>query len=112
MALRKLVRRNYGRKLPVIIKYQNLHSFKEVIIILCQSILETRRISHLHGSALFTIPLRSHIINCLKVLNELIDFCFKNVDEKYISVNKQAPDGRSTDNSVTLKRSSLKKALK
>ena len=47
-----------------------------------------------------------------KVLNELIDFCFKNVDEKYISVNKQAPDGRSTDNSVTLKRSSLKKALK
>ena len=59
MALRKLERRNYGRKSPVSIKYQNLHSFKEGMILLCQSILETRRISHLHGSALFTIPLKS-----------------------------------------------------
>ena len=57
MALRKLERRNYGGKSPVSIKYQNLHSFKEGVILLCQSILETRRISHLHGSALFTIPL-------------------------------------------------------
>ena len=58
MALRKLERRNYGGKSPVSIKYQNLHSFKEGVILLCQSILETRRISHLHGSALFTIPLK------------------------------------------------------
>ena len=56
MALSKLVRRNHGRKKPVSIKYENLHCFKEGVILLCQSILETRRISHLHGSALFTIP--------------------------------------------------------
>ena len=58
MALRKHVRSNYGGKSPVSIKYENLHSFKEGLILLCQSILETRRITHLHGSALFTIPLR------------------------------------------------------
>ena len=56
MALRKLERINYGGKWPVSIKYQNLHSFKGLIL-LCQSILETRRITHLHGSAHFTIPL-------------------------------------------------------
>ena len=39
------------------IKYQNLHSFKEGLILLFQSILETKRITHLHGSAFFTIPL-------------------------------------------------------
>ena len=50
MALCKLERKNYGGKLPVMIKYQNLHSFKEGLILLCQSILETRRITHLHGS--------------------------------------------------------------
>ena len=58
MALRKLVTSNHGRKKPVSIIYENLHSFKEGVILLCQSILETRRISHLHGSALFTIPLK------------------------------------------------------
>ena len=57
MALHKLEMRNYGRKLPVIIKYQSLHSFKEGLILLCQSILGTRRITHLHGSSHFTIPL-------------------------------------------------------
>ena len=57
MALCKLVRRNYSRKLPVSIKYENLHSFKEEVILWCQNILETRRITHLHGSAFFTIPL-------------------------------------------------------
>ena len=61
MTLHKLVRRNYDGKLPVSIKYQNLHSFKEGVIILCQSILETRRVSHLHGLALFTIPLSSFV---------------------------------------------------
>ena len=56
MALCKLVKRNYGGKSPVSIKYQNLYSLKEGVILLCQIILETRRTSHLHGSALFTIP--------------------------------------------------------
>ena len=59
MVPHRRVRRNTGGKLPVSIKYQNLHSFKEGMIHLCQSILETRRISHLHGSALFIIPLRT-----------------------------------------------------
>ena len=59
MALRKLERRKYDGKLPVSIKYQNLHSFKESLILLCQSILERRRTTHLHGSAHFTTPLKS-----------------------------------------------------
>ena len=59
MVLRKLERRNYGGEWPVSIKYENLHSSKEGLILLCQSILETRRITHLHGSAHFTIPLIS-----------------------------------------------------
>ena len=58
MALRKLVRSNYDGKLPVSIKHENFHSFKERVILLCPSILQTRRISHLHGSALFTVPLK------------------------------------------------------
>ena len=58
MALRKLERRNYGGKSPMSIKYQNLHSLKEGWILLYQSILETRRITHLNGPALFTILLK------------------------------------------------------
>ena len=61
MALRKLVRRNYDGKSPVSIKYQNLLCVNEGVNLLCQSILETRRITHLHGSALFTIPLSYRI---------------------------------------------------
>ena len=57
MALRKLEKINYGGKWPLSIKYQNFHSFKEELFVLCQSILETRRITHLYGSAHFTIPL-------------------------------------------------------
>ena len=57
MVLCKLERINYGRKCPVSIKYQNPHSFKEGFILLCQSILETRKITHLYGAAHFTIPL-------------------------------------------------------
>ena len=49
-ALRKLVRRDYGGKSPVGIKYQNLHSFKQGVILLCQNILETRRITHWHST--------------------------------------------------------------
>ena len=61
MALRKLEMRNYGGKSPVSIKYQNLHTFIEGFILLCQSILETRRITHLHGSAHFKIPLNTSV---------------------------------------------------
>ena len=58
MVLGKLEMRNYAGKWSVSIKYQNLHSFKEGLILICQSILETRRIIHLHGSDHFTIPLK------------------------------------------------------
>ena len=43
----------------VSIKYWNLHYFKEVLILLCQSVFETRKITHLHGLADFTIPLNA-----------------------------------------------------
>ena len=59
MVLRTLVRSNYGGKSPVSIKYENVHSFKEGVILLWQSSLETRRISHLPGSTHFTIPLKN-----------------------------------------------------
>ena len=39
MVLHKHVRSNYGGKSPVSIKYENVHSFKERVILLCQSIL-------------------------------------------------------------------------
>ena len=52
-----LVRRNCGRKLFVSIKCPNPHSFKKGVILSCRSIIKTRQISYLHGSALFTIPL-------------------------------------------------------
>ena len=61
MVLGKLVGKNYDGKSLVSIKYQNLHSFKEGVVLFCQSILEMRRISHLHCSALFTIPLGSDL---------------------------------------------------
>ena len=59
MVLHKFVRKNYGEKSPVGIKFHNLHSLKEGVILLCQSILETRLVSHLYGSALFAIPLKA-----------------------------------------------------
>ena len=61
MALRKLERRNYGGESLLSIKYQNLHSFKKRLILLCQSILEMRQITHLHGTARFKIPLTTLI---------------------------------------------------
>ena len=70
MVLHKLERRKYGGKFLVSIKYQNCHSFKEVLILLCQSILETRRITHLHGSAHFTISLTWKDTLCDKLLSE------------------------------------------
>ena len=59
MALCELERRNYIGKWSVSIKYQNLNSFKEGLILYCQSILGMRRIRHLHGSAHFEITLRA-----------------------------------------------------
>ena len=53
MVLRKLERRNHGRKSPVSIKYQNLRSFEEGLILLCQSILKTRRITLTWLSSLY-----------------------------------------------------------
>ena len=76
MALHKLVRKNYGGKSPVSIKYQNLHSFKEGMILLCHCILETRRMSYLPGSAFFTIPLNKYLLLwknlCIFTINQLL----------------------------------------
>ena len=68
MALSKLVSRNYGGKPLVSIRYQIIHSFKEGLILLCQSILETRRITHLHGSSHFTMSLRMLSLKELKLV--------------------------------------------
>ena len=62
MALRKLERGNYDGKWPMSIKYQNLHTFKEGLILLCQRIFETRRITHIHVSTHFTIPFKDRLM--------------------------------------------------
>ena len=72
MPLCKLERKNYGRKWSVSIKYQNIHSFKEELILLCQSILETSRITQLHG---FTIG--SSLYNPFKHIVFLFNTSFK-----------------------------------
>ena len=82
MALHKLVRRNYGRKSPVSIKYKNLYSFQEVVILLCPSILETR-ITQLHGSALFIIPLTVFVFP--KVMIKLKNRTLRIFDEQLAS---------------------------
>ena len=84
MVQHKLVRRNYGWKLPVSIKYQNLHCFKKGMIHLCQSILETRQMSHLQCSALFTIPLRR--ISTSSYLVALKIFSSDKLDVKFSKV--------------------------
>ena len=56
MGLLIFVRRNYGGKLPVSIQCHNLHSFRGMNL-LCQSILETKQLSHLFSLALLTVPL-------------------------------------------------------
>ena len=75
MALHKLVRRNFGGKLPVSIKYQNIRSFKKGMILLCPSILEIRRILHLHDSARFKIPLSANPTNWLNTLKHIVGPC-------------------------------------
>ena len=64
MALRKLERRNDGRKWPARSNIK-ISSFKEGLILLCQSILKTRWITHLHGSAHFTISLITMMLEVL-----------------------------------------------
>ena len=84
MALHKLERRNYGGKLSLSIKYQNLHYFKEGLILLCQSILEMRRITHLHGSAHFTIPL--NFTHCTFTYTPVISLNYiKTLEGSYIT---------------------------
>ena len=53
MVQRQLVRKSSGGKLLVSVKYQNLHSFEEGMIHLCQSILETRHITSTWFSSLY-----------------------------------------------------------
>ena len=82
MALRKLLRRYYSGKSPKCIKFQNLHSFKEGMILLCQSILETRIISRLHDSAFYTIPLKlSYICMSWSSLKTDMETIFLGQDE-------------------------------
>ena len=64
MTLRTLVKRIYGEKLPVSVRCHNLHFYREEKIILCPSILETRRISHLFSSALFTVDKSNNYLSC------------------------------------------------
>ena len=80
MALCKLEKINYGGKWPVSIKYRSLYSFKEGLILQCQSIPEMRRITHLHGSA--------HVANPLRVL--IVCVLFFDLEEtlKYLNIQK------------------------
>ena len=55
MVPHRLARRNYGGKLQVSIKYQNLCSFKEGMM---SKYPWNETKSHLHGSAPFTVPLK------------------------------------------------------
>ena len=82
MALRKLERRNYGGEWPMSIKYQNNHSFKEGLILLCQSILATRRITHILGSAHFTIPLMHYKVVQKKLEREKVPRLGVNISSK------------------------------
>ena len=50
------------------IKCHNLYSFKEGMTHLCQSILESRQISPLLSSALFTIPVTKATKRLLEVV--------------------------------------------
>ena len=68
MVLRKLVRSNYGRKSPVSMKYKNLLSFKEGVVLLCQSILETRMFNPFIAASgkkrQFFVYAQKHICKC------------------------------------------------
>ena len=76
--------RNYGGKSPVSIKYENLYSFKKGVILLCQSILETRRISHLHGSVLFAVPLKVRDVTIIILMNKSVQISSKSTAKKKV----------------------------
>ena len=84
MVLHRLVRRNYGGKLPMSIQCHDLHSFKDEVILLCQTILETRQISHLHDPALFTILLKNSVGKLDTVALVLISFNHTRAHLKFI----------------------------
>ena len=65
---------NYGGKLPMSIQCHDLHSFKDEVILLCQTILETKQISHLYDQALFTILLKNSVGKLDTVALLLISF--------------------------------------
>ena len=87
MALCKLERINYGKNWPASIKYRNLHSFKEGLILLRQSILEARRITHLHDSAHFTIPLNPCDVALVRNKKEQFDLLRSLDDGIYVILN-------------------------
>ena len=65
MALHKLERRNYGRESPVSIKYQNLHTFKEELILLCQSILENKKNNTFTRLRSLYNPFKQRFFSCI-----------------------------------------------
>ena len=71
------------------IKYQNVYAFKEEMIHLCRSILETRQISHLHDSAPFTIALhlfyRYYFGRCSSELAQLVPLSYSLGKSNYYS---------------------------
>ena len=75
MALRKLESRYYGGKWPVSIKYENLHSFKEVLIVLCQEYPWNEKINTFTWLISLYNPFNSFFIHvpnhALKYLNML-----------------------------------------
>ena len=78
MSLHKLVRRNYGRKFPVSIKYQNLHSFKEGIIHLYLSLKQDEYQIYIAQLSLQSLKNGGSCQNCLSYVlfsqkNSIVD---------------------------------------
>ena len=68
MALRILVRGRYGESRRWVSNVIISILLKKGVILICQSILETRWKSRLHGSALFTIPLKPTMRSVFQVI--------------------------------------------
>ena len=65
------------------------------MILLCQSILETRQVSHLYGSALFTIPLMEHfsvslLPQLLRELNESRSCIVTKIDQSVLYISERS----------------------
>ena len=86
MMLHKLEKENYGGKSLVSIKYQNLHTFKEALILLCQSILETRRITFTWFSSLYNLfKSQQNFQTCLK--SNFLFIFFSNILQNVFKMN-------------------------